>query len=189
MKKFFILATLLVLAPVVAQAASKQTRAKAPAPVEESLPCGAVNTPMELLVTDETPGYRKVDVTLDIDVPMGTSGKMPSSVAFAFGLNTKEHVRRDALGAIKWLSRCDRDVIHNGRIYKAGSLWMKVRTAITKSDIWPDEKGITVHAVVWLPESVIDEEPPAYTLLKNNVWYTGAWEKAESGAVTLALKP
>lgn len=190
MNKFFvILATLLTLAPVAAHAASKQVKAKNPTQVvRETLPCGIVVTPDAQLVNEATPGYRQVEVTLDIDVPMGTDGTMPGNVMFAFGLETREPVRRDSLGSIKWLSRCDQDVIRDGRVYKGGTVWMKVRTAISRSDLWEDGKGITVHAFVWLPETIIAQEPAAYTLLKNSVWYTGTWEKGEKGAVKLALK-
>lgn len=192
MTKFFvIIATLLTFAPVAAHAASKQARATTPPPAQEILPCGPVNTPVGLLVNESTPGYRQVEVTLDIEVPMEFVNDLPSNVTFVFGLDTNERIHRDSLGAIKWLSRCDTDVRRDGRIYKAGSVWMKVRTAISRSDIWPDEKGITVHAFVWLPETLIAQKPAAYTLMKfkNSVWYTGAWDDGEKGAVTLALKP
>jgi hypothetical protein len=191
MNKFFaIIAITTLIAPVSAFAGSKQTTKKQVPAVEDFIPCGTATTPAQLRVTETTEGYRKVEITVDFK----SRNRMPdeefaNKVSFAFAIESPPvEIRQDALGAIKWVSRCSAETLRNGRVYNAGSTWLKVTTMVTHRDVWDDHMGMTIRAFVWLPQAVIDFKPDVHTILRDNVRYSGSWNEV-NGQPVLAIKP
>ncbi len=186
--KFFSMLTIVLLALSPSMAAAQQKKATAQ-PMPVITPCGEVQTPEGQRVKENAAGYKRVDVSVELNHSLQNFDKpFPLQVRFIFGLEDKSPtILRDELGAVKWVSRCAHDTNRNGKFYKAGTTWMQVLGIATEGDIWEGRKGLTVRAQVWMPESVIDEEPAVYSIFKDNDYYTGSWSKNEEGTHQLVL--
>ena len=137
-------------------------------------------------VATQPVGYRRVEVALEVPVPDDQDPQEAAKrSAFAFGLHISAASTRFVTD--EWIIAvgvCTRDfVTSDGRFFPAKTVWIKVRSIVDEIK----DHGYTLKAYVWLPSSIVTQQPRAETELNTGIGYRGEWVLGEE--TTLFLLP